>query len=317
MAAAACIGSTSQSAAASLSGETSVQLVGETRIPLPVAPGQPACYDYDYEYERHGGGRWLLLIVPASTLAVLELLHPPGWDDTVYKGVAPVVDWWITLHLLMLVLFALVVLTLFLSIANQRGPAPAAALVALGLFVVGNSAFIAIDGIGSGLFIKGAQDLATAEQAGVEQALQNLWNSPMNEFLARWQWLAWLIGIGASALALYPQARGRVSLALLGVGLVVVLGGGLGLDLDLGVPVWSLGVVAAIAAAAMLARQGGAFAIPFGLLLLAAVLPQHGSPPGAIGVACLGLALIWRELSVERSGGPAGVLAPPAAATAS
>jgi hypothetical protein len=261
------------------------------------------------------GGRWLLFVGPASALAVLELLHP-GWDETVYKGVAPVVDWWITLHLLMLVLFALVALTLFLSVAAQRGPAAATARFALGFFVVGNSAFIGIDGIGSGLFIKGAQGLPDAEQAGVEQALQSLWNSPMSEFFARWQWLAWLIGSGASALTLYPQARGRVSLAVLGVGLVLVIGGGLGLDLDLGVPVWSLGVVAAIAAAAVLARRRGASAIPFGLLLLAAVLPQHGSPPGAIGVACLGLALIWRELGLERSGGPAPVLAPPAAATA-
>lgn len=32
--------------------EMSRQLISETRVPLPVQPGQPACYDY--EYERHG-----------------------------------------------------------------------------------------------------------------------------------------------------------------------------------------------------------------------------------------------------------------------
>src|SRR6266496_2876311 len=32
--------------------ETSKQLISETRVPLPMQPGQPACYDY--EYERHG-----------------------------------------------------------------------------------------------------------------------------------------------------------------------------------------------------------------------------------------------------------------------
>jgi transposase len=32
--------------------EMSKQLISETRIPLPMQPGQPACYDY--EYERHG-----------------------------------------------------------------------------------------------------------------------------------------------------------------------------------------------------------------------------------------------------------------------
>src|ERR687885_2580377 len=32
--------------------ERPVQLIGETRVPLPPAPGQPA--RYDYEYERKG-----------------------------------------------------------------------------------------------------------------------------------------------------------------------------------------------------------------------------------------------------------------------
>ncbi len=32
--------------------EMSKQLIGETRVPLPMQPGQPECYDY--EYERHG-----------------------------------------------------------------------------------------------------------------------------------------------------------------------------------------------------------------------------------------------------------------------
>src|SRR5216684_5275970 len=32
--------------------ETSVQLIGETRTPVAMAPGQPA--RYDFEYERHG-----------------------------------------------------------------------------------------------------------------------------------------------------------------------------------------------------------------------------------------------------------------------
>jgi hypothetical protein len=32
--------------------EMSRQLISETRVPVPMEPGQPACYDY--EYERHG-----------------------------------------------------------------------------------------------------------------------------------------------------------------------------------------------------------------------------------------------------------------------
>src|SRR5260370_24818953 len=42
--------------------ETSVQLVGETRIPVPMAPGRPA--RYDYEYERNGVSAVFMLNEP-------------------------------------------------------------------------------------------------------------------------------------------------------------------------------------------------------------------------------------------------------------
>ena len=42
--------------------ETSKQLVGETRTPLPAAPGRPA--RIDYEYERHGVRNLFLFVEP-------------------------------------------------------------------------------------------------------------------------------------------------------------------------------------------------------------------------------------------------------------
>jgi hypothetical protein len=42
--------------------EVPVQLVGETRVPLPAAPGQPA--RYDYEYVRHGTANLFLIFEP-------------------------------------------------------------------------------------------------------------------------------------------------------------------------------------------------------------------------------------------------------------
>jgi transposase len=44
--------------------ETSKQLVGETRLPLPPAPGQPA--RYDYEYARHGVANLFLHFQPLT-----------------------------------------------------------------------------------------------------------------------------------------------------------------------------------------------------------------------------------------------------------
>ena len=44
--------------------EQPVQLVGETRVPLPPAPGRPECYDY--EYERHGTANIFLWVEPLA-----------------------------------------------------------------------------------------------------------------------------------------------------------------------------------------------------------------------------------------------------------
>jgi transposase len=42
--------------------ETSKQLIGEVRLPLPAAPGKPA--RYDYEYERHGVANLFMFFEP-------------------------------------------------------------------------------------------------------------------------------------------------------------------------------------------------------------------------------------------------------------
>jgi hypothetical protein len=42
--------------------ESPVQLISETRSPLPVRPGQPECYDY--EYKREGTANLFLLVQP-------------------------------------------------------------------------------------------------------------------------------------------------------------------------------------------------------------------------------------------------------------
>lgn len=46
------------------SDEVSSRLVGETRTPLPAAPGQPE--RYDYEYKRHGTANLVVLAQPAA-----------------------------------------------------------------------------------------------------------------------------------------------------------------------------------------------------------------------------------------------------------
>lgn len=79
--------------------ETSKQLIAETRIPLPMKPGQPA--RFDYEYERNGTANLFMLFAPlegwrhvkvtdrrtavdyAHVLKDLADLHFPGADRIV------------------------------------------------------------------------------------------------------------------------------------------------------------------------------------------------------------------------------------------
>ena len=59
--------------------ETSVQLIGEKRIPVPMAPGRPA--HIDYEYERNG-------------VCALFMLNEPlrGWREVVVADQRTAVD---------------------------------------------------------------------------------------------------------------------------------------------------------------------------------------------------------------------------------
>ena len=42
--------------------ETSKQLIAETRVPIPMKPGRPACHDY--EYQRNGTANLFMMFAP-------------------------------------------------------------------------------------------------------------------------------------------------------------------------------------------------------------------------------------------------------------
>lgn len=60
--------------------EQPVQLVKETRLPLPAKPGQPECVDY--EYERNGTANIFLFTEPLA-----------GWRKTIVSKRRTAVDW--------------------------------------------------------------------------------------------------------------------------------------------------------------------------------------------------------------------------------
>jgi hypothetical protein len=64
--------------------ETSKQLVGETRVPVPAAPGRPV--RHDYEYERHGVSNLFLFVEPLRGwrhVAVTERRTKQDWAHAI------------------------------------------------------------------------------------------------------------------------------------------------------------------------------------------------------------------------------------------
>jgi hypothetical protein len=68
--------------------ETSKQLVGETRTPLPVTPGREA--RYDYEYKRNGVANLFMIFEPLAgkrRVKVTERRTKPDWAECVREMV--------------------------------------------------------------------------------------------------------------------------------------------------------------------------------------------------------------------------------------
>lgn len=228
------------------------------------------------------------MAVPLA-LAALELAHPTWASGTAYQAVSPVVVWWVLLHVLLIVLFAGLawgLARLVTSPAAAPEPFARAARLLLGAFAVSSTLYLATEGIGTGLLVVAATD--------PEPATAALWNSPLTAALANLTGALWTLSLAGLALALYPSARQRVPLVGIALTLAIFLAGALAPILPFPVPS-GLSRVAAVLTGAVVVYQAGVLALPFALLVFAAVLPQHVGPEAVFGLVCIALALIGRR----------------------
>jgi hypothetical protein len=90
--------------------ETSVQLVAETRTPLPLAPGQPA--RYDYEYARNGVANLFMITEPLR-----------GWREVVVGDHRTAIDFaQVIQHLVDVHFFAADKIVLVMDQLNTHSP---------------------------------------------------------------------------------------------------------------------------------------------------------------------------------------------------
>jgi len=198
--------------------------------------------------------RALPAIALCSALAVLELAHPPS----------PAGSAWLPLHVALICGY--VGLTWVLWRTAPRTHAMLGA--ALAVFVVANTAFLALDGLAIGLG-------ATPAPAAADALLANLTGAA---------WCAALLGLAAT-LAPQPHDRPRHILLVL-TWLVFVASA---------TPLLAVGSLLsramATATAAWLVYRHGTDALPSALLVFAAVLRQHVGPEAALGMVSVAVAL--------------------------
>jgi hypothetical protein len=270
---------------------------------------------------RDSGGLWRyaragVLVGAPLGLIPLELTHP-GVGPSPFQSVAPVADWWITLHVMLLALFGLFALAVYLLIAGDRGLVARWAALLIGVFAVANSAFVAVDGIGVGLLARYGRSLPVDQQLTVDAAVQALWVSPAVNALAALADTAWVLSLAGAAVVLCPLGDLHWTWPVLGVGVGLRLLAAVLMSVPtVGMPIadsidwlllFSVGCGVLVAALVVVRRRRLQRALILALLIIAAFLPQHGALLGAAGVCSFLLAVgvvLVSESRASREPGP-------------
>ena len=126
--------------------------------------------------------------------------HPSPYDD-VAGELVPIAGWWMMLHFLQFVLFALVGLSVWMLVEGLSGVATAVARVAAFVFVLLYDAGDAVAGITTAILAGGAANGALDEGAAVE-AIEALFADPTKNLFFVIEIYAWILALAAAAVAL-------------------------------------------------------------------------------------------------------------------
>src|SRR3712207_6282930 len=164
--------------------------------------------------ERHPALRSVILLGTPLTLIILEFFHPMVSRD-VAGTLFPVAGWWITLHVVQLVLFALMGAGLWLLTDGLHGIATTVSRLGAAAFVVFYGAGDTLLGIATGILARGANDLPTEVREGRVEAIATIFESPIANLLYLVGELGWLVGLLAAVVAFYAASSPRLPLVLL------------------------------------------------------------------------------------------------------
>ena len=150
--------------------------------------------------ELHPALRRVVLLGTPLTLAILEFFHPLVSRD-VAGTLFPVAGWWITLHVVQLILFALMGAALWLLTDGMHGIATTVSRLGAAAFVVFYGAGDTLLGIATGILALGASDLPAEVREGRAEAIATFIEDPIAIGLYFVGELGWLVGLVAAVVA--------------------------------------------------------------------------------------------------------------------
>jgi hypothetical protein len=167
--------------------------------------------------------RRALMLMPPLLLASLEIFHPQ--PDFNAQALLDASTWFALFHVIQLVLTGLVAMSVLL-LADDFGRATAwTTRLGIGVFLVFFSAYDTLAGIGTGLAMRSARDLSSAQQEGVFTVVKD-WPGLGPPFaLSIIGTLGWVVAVGALALTARRLGASRPEWITLALAAAFLLGG--------------------------------------------------------------------------------------------
>src|SRR5215204_2519627 len=157
--------------------------------------------------------RRIVLLGTPLVLTVLLFFHPSPYDD-VADELMPIASWWITLHTIGFLLFALMGVAPWLLTAGLRGLFVTVSRAAAVVFALFYDAGDAIAGISTGILARSAEVGALGEGIAVG-AIDTLFADPFKTLLFDIGRYAWIVALVTAAVALWRAGAPHLPLVLM------------------------------------------------------------------------------------------------------
>lgn len=158
----------------------------------------------------------------AIAAAIAMFVHPHAGDHP-YEGIASAADTWLLTHIVLFASFLAIGVGTFLLARRLGGRLASIGQVGAAIFTVFYGGYVAMVGLSTALIVRAGSGLSGAEQAGINEALVYLLETPAIMAVAGVGTLGFLIAVGAIAVGYRRLGVSVVPLVLL-FGAVVALG---------------------------------------------------------------------------------------------